>query len=85
MCGVAWSLRNKVHATSHLRFIQPIKSDSRNLLTEDGHVPPDELGVEGGVGGGLAAVEAGGEEVDVEEGHPQAHHSRAGPVQGDVL
>ena len=59
--------------------------DSRNLLTEDGHVPPDELGVEGGVGGGLAAVEAGGEEVDVEEGHPQANNRRAGPVQGDVL
>ena len=62
-----------------------MKPDSRNLLTEDGHVPPDERGVEGGVCGGLAAVEAGGEEVDVEEGHPQANHRRAGPVQGDVL
>ena len=46
---------------------------------------PDKLCVEGRIGGGLAAVEAGGEEVDVEEGHPQANHRRARPVQGDVL
>ena len=41
--------------------------------------------MEGGVGGGLAAVEARGEEVDVEEGDGQAHHRRPRPVQRDVL
>ena len=60
------------------RFTQP--PTKQQCLTEDRHVLPDELCVEGWVGGGLAAVEARGEQVDVEEGDGQAHHRRSGAV-----
>ncbi len=55
------------------------------LLTYDRQVLPHDGRVVGLVGGGLAAEEAGGEEVDLGQGEAQSAHAGAGPVQLDVL
>ena len=54
-------------------------------LTHNRHELSDEVGVEGPLGRGLAAVEAGGEEVDLAEVERDPGHRLSASVKRHVL